>query len=322
MRRLAAFAAFAAIVAASPASAQEARSFALPQGAYPHDVAVTAGGTVWYTEQRAGALGQLDTRTGQVELIPLGAGAHPHGVIVGPDGAAWITEGGLNAIQRVDPATREVRTWRLPEARGHTNLNTAAFDGRGNIWFTGQNGIYGRLDPLTGAMQVWDAPRGRGPYGITRTPDGNIWYVSLANNYLARIDLDSGAATVIDPPADVRGLRRVWSDSQGRLWASAWNSGHVAVYDPRSQAWRAWKLPGERPQAYSVYVDEQDQVWLSDWGANAVLRFDPNSERFTSFPSDLPRSNVRQMLGRPGEAWAAESGTGRLRRITYGRATN
>jgi len=31
---------------------------------------------------------------------------------------------------------------------------------------------------------------------------------------------------------------------------------------------------------------------------------------------------VRQMLGREGEAWAAESGAGRLRRITYGRATN
>jgi virginiamycin B lyase len=24
----------------------------------------------------------------------------------------------------------------------YTNLNTAAFDGRGRIWFTGQNGVY------------------------------------------------------------------------------------------------------------------------------------------------------------------------------------
>ena len=42
-------------------------------------------------------------------------------------------------------------------------------------WFTGQNGIYGRLDPKSGAMQVWDAPRGRGPYGITTTPDGAVY---------------------------------------------------------------------------------------------------------------------------------------------------
>jgi len=59
-------------------------------------------------------------------------------------------------------------------------------------------------------------------------------------------------------------------------------------------------------------VDAQDQVWLSDVNANALLRFDPTIERFESFP--LPSSNalVRQLLGRPGEVWGAESGTDKL----------
>jgi streptogramin lyase len=30
------------------------------------------------------------------------------------------------------------------------NLNTAAFDASGTLWFTGQGGVYGRLDPATG----------------------------------------------------------------------------------------------------------------------------------------------------------------------------
>ena len=78
--------------------------------------------------------------------------------------------------------------WPLPEARGYVNLNTATFDKQGRIWFTGQNGIYGRLDPKSGAMQVWDAPRGRGPYGITTTPDGAVYYASLAGSHIARVD--------------------------------------------------------------------------------------------------------------------------------------
>ena len=82
-------------------------------------------------------------------------------------------------------------------AAAHQQLH---FDGRGRIWFTGQNGIYGRLDPKTGDMKVWDAPKGRGPYGMTGTPDGGIWFVSLAANYLANIDIESGAATVYEPP--------------------------------------------------------------------------------------------------------------------------
>src|SRR3546814_7755975 len=64
------------------------------------------------------------------------------------------------------------------------------------LWFTGQNGIYGRVDPDTGKVDVWDAPRGRGPYGIATTPSGQVWYASLAGNHIARIDMESGKATV------------------------------------------------------------------------------------------------------------------------------
>lgn len=53
-------------------------------------------------------------------------------------------------------------------------------------------------------------------------------------------------------------------------------------------------------------------VWLSDWGANAVVRFDPATEKFEVFPSDRSGANVRQILGRPGEVWAPESGHNRL----------
>jgi virginiamycin B lyase len=53
-------------------------------------------------------------------------------------------------------------------------------------------------------------------------------------------------------------------------------------------------------------------VWVSDFGANAILKFDPETSTFESFPSDKEGAAVRQMLGRPGEMWGAESGTDRL----------
>src|SRR2546430_15383620 len=53
-------------------------------------------------------------------------------------------------------------------------------------------------------------------------------------------------------------------------------------------------------------------VWVTDFIANAILRFDPATETFESFPSDKRGAAVRQMLGRAGEAWGAESGTDRL----------
>jgi virginiamycin B lyase len=294
---------------AEPAVIQE---YPVPAGSHPHDVAPAADRTVWYTSQHTGELGRLDPVTGETHHIPLGSGSSPHGVIVGPDGAPWITDSGLNAIVRVDPQTEEVQVFSLPSGSENANLNTAAFDRDGVLWFTGQNGIYGRLEPATGNMEVFSAPRGRGPYGITTTPDGSIYYASLANSYVGRIDPQTGEATILEPPTLGQGARRVWSDSQGRIWVSEWNAGQVGVYDPANNSWREWKLPGDRPQAYAVYVDDQDIIWLSDFGANALVRFDPGLETFTVFELLSPSAQVRQILGRPGEIWGAESGVDKL----------
>lgn len=59
-------------------------------------------------------------------------------------------------------------------------------------------------------------------------------------------------------------------------------------------------------------MDDQDVVWLSDFGANAPVRFDPAQEAFEVFPLPSPGAEVRQLLGRPGEVWGAESGTDKL----------
>jgi virginiamycin B lyase len=288
------------------------QEYDVPRGSHPHDVAPATDGAIWYTAQGSGELGRLDPATGETRHIKLGDRSAPHGVIVGPDGAPWITDGGLNAIVRVDPASEQVQAFPLPSDRPGANLNTAAFDTRGVLWFTGQTGIYGRLDPKVGTVEVFDAPRGRGPYGITTTPDGAVYYASLAGSHIARVDPETGQATPIDSPTAGQGARRVWSDSRGRVWVSEWNAGQLGMYDPTANAWREWKLPGERPQAYAVFVDDRDIVWLSDFGANALVRFDPASEQFESFPLPSSPASVRQIHGRPGEIWGAESGVDKL----------
>jgi virginiamycin B lyase len=307
------------VLLAGPAAVDEVRieSFPVPDGAHPHDVAPAPDGTVWYTAQHQGALGRLDPATGETKQIPLGEGSRPHGVIVGPDGLAWVTDSGLNAIVSVHPKTLEVTRYPLPEAGGYANLNTATFGSAGTLWFTGQAGIYGSLDRGSGEMRVYQAPRGYGPYGIHHTPDGEVWYASLAGSYIGHIDTGTGVVQNVDPPTTDAGTRRIWSDAKGRLWVSEWNTGQLALYNPETGAWREWPLPGEDPAAYAVYVDEYDKVWLSDFGANAVLRFDPESETFHSIPIPRPGADVRQILGREGEVWAAESGSDHLTVYRY-----
>jgi virginiamycin B lyase len=292
-------------------------SFPVPDGSRPHDVWARGDGTVWYTAQGSGELGLLDPVTGKVREIALGSGSRPHGVIEGPDGAAWVTDSGLNAIVRVDPKTEAVRSYPLPGSRSGANLNTATFAIDGTLWFTGQAGIYGRLGEGAAAVEVFDAPRGAGPYGIAAVP-GAVYYASLAGSHVARVDPETGSASVIEPPTADQGTRRVWADTKGKIWSSQWNAGQVARFDPANGQWKEWKLPGPSPQAYAVYVDDRDMVWLSDFGANSLVRFDPTTERFTSFPLPSTPSNVRQIHGRHGEVWGAESAADKLVVIRQG----
>jgi virginiamycin B lyase len=300
------------VVAAAPTNAQPAvQEYSVPAGSHPHDVAPAADGGIWFTAQGAGYLGWLDPNSGDIRQIALGPRSAPHGVIVGPDGAAWVTDGGQNAIVRVDPQTQEVRVFPLPGR--NANLNTATFDRAGTLWFTGQNGVYGRLDPSTADLKVFDAPRGAGPYGIIASSDGSrVFYASLAGSHIAEINLETSQATPIDPPTPGQGARRVWTDSHGSIWVSEWNAGQVGRYDPRSGDWREWKLPGGRPNAYAVWVDQQDTVWLSDWGSNAIVSFDPTTETFQQFVMPRSGSDIRELQGRPGEVWGAESGQDRI----------
>jgi virginiamycin B lyase len=312
------FLAFLAAVSCVAHAQVTVREYPVPRGHRVHDVWAdrSPDGPVWISVQGGGELGILDPKSGKFDFVPLGPGSAPHGVIAGPDGGVWLTDGGQNAIVRVDPrsssGSRQVRLWKLPEDSGYANLNTATFDLKGVLWFTGQSGIYGRLDPKSGDMKVFKSPRGRGTYGIQTTPDGAVYYASLAGSHIARIDAASGAATVIEPPTPRQGARRVWTDSKGAVWVSEWNSGNLSRYEPKSGKWSVWKAPGESAQLYAVYVDESDKVWASEWVSQTMLRFDPATEKFESFKSSSGSANVRQIHGRKGEVWTPESGADKI----------
>ena len=311
MRRAFSVLVFMPLAAVSQVTVQE---YPVPSGHRVHDVWADASpnGPVWISAQGSGNLGILDPKTGRIEFVPLGSGSSPHGVVAGADGAPWLTDSGQNAIVRVDPKTRAVKLWKLPETSGYTNLNTAIFDKRGIHWFTGQSGIYGRLDPRTGDMKVFDAPKGRGPYGIHATPDGTVYYASLAGSYIGRIDSQTDKAIVIEPPTRRQGARRVWSDSKGDIWVAEWNSGNLSRYQPKTGKWSAWQAPGDDPHVYAVYVDETDKVWVAEWSAQAMLRFDPATAKWETFRSSSSRPNVRQIHGRKGEVWTPESGADKI----------
>ena len=308
-----------AALAISLAEAQvSVKEYPVPRGHGIHDVWADPApdGPVYFSAQGSGHLGILDPKSGKVEFVALGRGSSPHGVILDRAGSPYLTDGGQNAIVRVDPKTHAVKVWKLPEDSGYTNLNTATFDGKGIHWFTGQSGLYGRLDPASGEIKTFDAPKGRGPYGIHATPDGTVYYASLAGSFVGRINAD-GSTAVLEPPTRRQGARRVWSDSKGNVWVAEWNAGNLSRYEPATGKWSTWQAPGSEPHVYAVYVDPDDKVWVSEWSEQAMLRFDPATQKWDSFRSSSRIANVRQIHGRKGEVWTPESAADKITVYRY-----
>ncbi len=139
--------------------------------------------------RRPGGQGVRPLLTGRTSTVALGEGSAPHGVIVGPDGAPV---GDRQRTERrcpsgpgdpprsplpaaVRPPQRQPQHRRLRQHRG------AVVHRAGWCLRATRAGI--------GSHEVFDAPRGRGPYGITATPDGSIFYASSAGNHIAHLDV-------------------------------------------------------------------------------------------------------------------------------------
>ena len=187
------------------------------------------------------------------------------------------------------------------------------FDKQGTLWFTGQGGV----DRPLRAQDREDAGVGR-----AARPRPLRHYAHAAGRRLVRVAgrqpsrRDRPRERHVRASSSRRRRSRARAASGPTARDGCGSANGTAATSPctirEDGSWKKWKLPGERPRCYSVYVDDRDAVWLTDFAANAIVRFDPETETFLSFPSDKSGANVRQMAGRPGEAWAGESGTNRL----------
>ena len=227
-------------------------------------------------------------------------------MIVGPDGAPWITDGGLNAIVRVDPATERVQRFPLPRlarpARTSTPRPSTGAASSGSPARAGSTAGSTRRR----ARSTSSARRGAGPYGITTTPDGEVYYASLAGSHIARIDSRPARRRVLQPPtrrpgraARLVGLAR--PDLGQRV-----ERGPGRRVRPGDEALARVAAARVRPAGRTPSTSTtRDVVWLTDFGAQrASCRFDPATEPFTRFPLRARRQRApaarpaRRGLGR------------------------
>jgi virginiamycin B lyase len=287
----------------------------------PHDPAVAADGSGWYTAFGANTLGRIDSRTGQVKEFALPTpDSGPHGIIADRVGRIWYTGNRAGLIGRLDPATGAVVEYRMPDAAAR-DPHTLVFDAHGTLWFTVQNGNFvGRLDSSTGAvtLKAVATPKAM-PHGIVIGPGETPYFAMAGANKIGRIDPRTLDITEYTLPEGAR-PRRLAAVSENAIWYGDSARGFLGRLDTRTSQVKEFASPGgPRSAPYSIAATS-GAIWYteSETQPNALVRFDLKSETIQTWPIPSRGSVVRHMVAADSVLWLACSGTGVMIRARIG----
>jgi virginiamycin B lyase len=223
---------------AAPDPSNPGKTVTLP--AAPNDIAIDAHGNIWFTEQNANAIGRLDPQTGAIRQFSLATSSsaqslNPYGIAIDPHGRVWFTEASTSTIGMLDPTTGAQHVYPLPGLS--TGLMEIASDPHGTIWVTSFNaGLLLSLNPQTGAITRYYAPapggNAGGLYGLTITPNGEIWVTLSALSIIARLDVAADRFIYYSIPTSDSLPLGIVSGAHNTFWFTEAGSDRIGMLQP------------------------------------------------------------------------------------------
>lgn len=208
------------------------RSF--PVGMYPHSLAVSASGKVWFNGHFTYSpelIGSVDPDRGDVatyEVPPhpkLGAGPGgpiPYEIRAASDGRIWGSELQGNRIFAFDPSTQRFEVFSLP--RPHSGPRRFDVDRQGVVWIPAYAAnLLVRFDPKTRRFREIRLPVDDAvPYIVRVDPSsGVLWIGTAAADVLLRYEPASGQFEVYHLPSRGALVRHLSIDTtSGAVWAA------------------------------------------------------------------------------------------------------
>jgi virginiamycin B lyase len=138
---------------------------------------------MWFTLNRAGAIGRIDT-AGTISVHPLPDPACGPVGITSDGSALWFTEIGAGRVGRMEPGGA-LQEFDLPDRSARPHAITPAPDGGCwlSLWGADAVGHLGRGGDTT----VVELAYGDEPHGITVDPEGRVW-VALESGFLCCLE--------------------------------------------------------------------------------------------------------------------------------------
>jgi virginiamycin B lyase len=277
----------------------------------PWSAAPDKEGHVWMPYYgRANKIGRLDPETGEVREyeVPNPKTDAIHSAYPAADGTVWLAEFGVNKLGRWDPKTGKLTEYSdtyLPGKEGIVaggSKHTVRVGSDGVAWSSGSR--ISRFDPKTEKFTDFN----QATYGVVVDKDGNCWFTEYsAAGKIGRIDGKTLEVKTWNPPgSNTVYSRRIQLDSDGIVWFSQSGAGQIGRFDPKTETFTNYPLPGPVPSPYAMNLDKNHDVWYSSEYLDEVGRLDTTTGKVTEYP--FPHSEITSreyFLDAQGRMWYA-----------------
>jgi virginiamycin B lyase len=284
--------------------------FAAGNGMGPWSAVEDKDGRFWIPYYgRGNEVVRLDPKTGEQTPFPLPfpkvAATGIHSVIPAPDGTVWFTELAAGRIGRLNPLTKEITEYQntpLPDGK-RTTAHTIRVDEAGRVWASGGPAI-SMFDPKYERFEHFDLG---GTYGNVVGQNGDQWFTSFVEDGpIARVSKD-GVLSKFYPPTKGK-PQRLQVDSDGTVWFSERRGGKIGRFDPKTETFKEFPLPGPEPSPYAIGIDRNHMIWYSSHEQDTLGRLDPRTGEVTEYPYPHSEISMREFfLDSQGRMWYGSS---------------
>ena len=242
--------------------------------------------------------------------LPFSRTAGIHSVIPAADGKVWFVETAMGKIAQLDPATKEINEYQSPPlADGRKpGAHTIRVDERGLVWTSG-GPVITMFDPKTRDFRHFDVPA---TYANTVGHNGDQWFTSFrADGVIARISKD-GVLAKFQPPTKGK-PQRLDLDPEGNVWFSERQGNKIGRFDPKTETFKEFALPGPEASPYAIGVHKDGSIWYSSHEQDTLGRLDPKTGEVIEYPYPHAEISMREFyLDRKGRMWYASSANNKI----------
>jgi len=278
--------------------------FAGSKGLGPWSAVEDKDGMIWSPYYgRGNEVTRLNPNTGELIRFPLSfkKTAGIHSAIPAPDGTIWFTEAALSKIGRLNPFTEEISEYEnlYPDGKP-AGSHTIRVDESGKVWISGGTTI-SSFDPKTKEFKHYGVA---GTYGNVVGKDGDQWFTVFreGNSPIARVSKD-GKVSEFYPPTKGK-PQRLEVDSDGIVWFSERRGGKIGRFDPKTETFKEFQLPGPEPSPYALGIDRNHMIWYASHEQDTIGRLNPNTGEVTEYPFPHSEISMREFfLDSQGRMW-------------------